>query len=80
MATVSALMHLIRVFSSDINMAFGLASCGRLIVNRGEVKSTSGISLPEGEIDNTDKSCKSLCMLQSFGNNALQSHLQVQKN
>ena len=45
---IDSLMHLTRVFSSDIGMTFGLAKCGRLIVNRGKVKSTSGISLPEG--------------------------------
>ena len=29
------------MFSPDIGMTFGLAKCGRLIVNRGKVKSTS---------------------------------------
>ena len=50
-------------------MTFGLSKCGRLIVNRGKVKSTSGISLPEGKIDNIDESYKYLEILQSFGNN-----------
>ena len=63
------MIHLIRVFSSDIGMAFGLAKCGRLIVNRGKVKSTSGINLPEDQIDYIDKSYKYLEILQSFGNN-----------
>ena len=61
-----SLIHLTRVFSSDIGMTFGLAKCGRLIVNRGKVKSTCGISLPEGQID---ESYKYLGILQSFGNN-----------
>ena len=43
--------------------------CGRLIVNRGKVKSTCGISLPEGQIDDIDESYKYLGILQSFGNN-----------
>ena len=41
----------------------------RLIVNRGKVKSTSGINLPEGQIDDIDESYKYLGILQSFGNN-----------
>ena len=48
---IDSLLHLTRVFSSDIGMTFVLAKCGRLIVNRGKVKSTCGISLPEGQID-----------------------------
>ena len=63
------LLHLTRVFSSDIGMTFSLAKCGRLIVNRGKVKSTCGISLPEGQIDDVDESYKYLGILQSFGNN-----------
>ena len=46
---IDSLIHLTRVFSSDIDLTFGLAKCGRLIVNRGTVKSTSGISLPESD-------------------------------
>ena len=66
---IDSLIHLTRVFSSDIGMTFGLAKCGRLIVNRGKVKSTCGISLPEGQIDDVDESYKYLGILQSFGNN-----------
>ena len=40
-----------------------------VIVNRGKVKSTSGISLPEGQIDDIDKRYKYLGILQLFGNN-----------
>ena len=39
-----SLILLTRVFSSDISMAFGLTKCGCLIVIRGKIKSTSGIS------------------------------------
>ena len=66
---IDSLIHLTWVFSFDIGMAFGLVKCGRLIVNRGKVKSTSGISLPEGQIDDIDESYKYLGILQSFGNN-----------
>ena len=34
---IDSLIHLTRVFSSDIDITFGLAKCGRLIVNRGKV-------------------------------------------
>ena len=37
------------------------------MVNRGKIKSTNGISLPEGQIDDIDKSYKYLGILQSFG-------------
>ena len=57
---INSLIHLTRVFRSDIGMTFGLAKCGCLIVNRGKVKSTCGISLPEGQIDDIDKSYKYL--------------------
>ena len=50
-------------------MTFGLAKWGCLIVNRGQVKSTIEISLPEGQIDNIDKSYKYLGILKSIGNN-----------
>ena len=52
-----------------IGMTFGLAKCGRLIVNRGKVKSTSGISLPEDRIDDIEESYKYFGILQSFGTN-----------
>ena len=55
--------------SSDIGMTFGLANCGRFIVNKGKVKSTSGVSLPESQIDDIDESYKYLGILQSFSNN-----------
>ena len=43
------------VFSSDISMAFGLTKCGCFIVIRGKIKSTSGITLSEKQIDDIDK-------------------------
>ena len=66
---IYSLIHLTRVFSSDIGTTFGLAKCRRLIVNRGKVKSTSEISLPESQIDSIDESYKYLKILQSFGYN-----------
>ena len=71
---IYSLTHLTWVFSSNIDMTFGLAKCGRLIVNRGKVKSTRGISLPEGQIDDIDEGEKYLGILQSFGNNDEEVH------
>ena len=65
---INSLIHLTRVFSSDIAMTFGLAKCGHLIVNKGKEKTTSGISLPESPIDDIDKSYKYFETLQSFYN------------
>ena len=64
---IDSLIHLTRVSSSDIGMEFGLAKFGRLIVNRGKVKSTSGISLPKGQKDDIDECYKYLGILLSFG-------------
>ena len=66
---IDSLIHLTRGFSSNIGMKFGLEKCRRLIVNRGKVKSASGISLPEGQVDDIDKSYKYLGFLQSFSSN-----------
>ena len=66
---IDSLIRLTWMFSSYISMTFGMAKFRCLIVNRGKVKSTSGISLPEGQIDDIDESYKYLGILQSFGNN-----------
>ena len=65
---IDSLIHLTLVFSSDIGMTFGLARCGRLIVNRDKEKSTGRISLPEDQIDDIDQSYKYFGILQLFGN------------
>ena len=66
---IESLIHLTRVFSSNIGITFGRANCGRLMVNRCKVKTMSEISLPEGQINNIDESYKYLGILQSFGRN-----------
>ena len=50
-------------------MTFGLVKCERFMVNQSKVRSTSGISLPEGWIDDIEEGYKYLEILQSFGNN-----------
>ena len=80
---ISSLIHLTRVFSSDISMTFSLAKCGGLIVNIGKVKSTNRISLSVGQIDNIDQSYKCFKRLQSIENNdkkgSPQSHFRLLK-
>ena len=65
---IDSLIHLTRVFSSDIGMTFGLEKCGRLIVNRGKTARTQGIDLPQGHIADVAESYKYLGILQSHGN------------
>ena len=65
---IDSLIHLTRIFSSDIGMSFGLDKCGRLVVNRGKVKTTQGIQLPEGHIADIEDSYKYLGIMQSYGN------------
>ena len=54
------MMHFTRMLSSDISITYSLAKCGSLFVNRGKVKSTSGISLPKAQINDIDKKYKYL--------------------
>ena len=49
-------------------MSFGLDKCGRLIAQRGMIKQTSGIKLPEGHIEDISSSYKYLGILQSYDN------------
>ena len=51
---IDSLIHLTRVFSSKIGMAFDLAKYGRLLVSKGKKKSTSEISQPESQTDSID--------------------------
>ena len=65
---IDSLIHLTLMFKSGIGMTFGLAKCGPLLVNRGKVRSTSGISLPESQIDDINDGYKYTEILRSFGN------------
>ena len=66
---IDSLIQLTWVYSSDIGITVGFAKCGHLIVSRDKMKSTNGISVPVGQIDNICKCYKYLESLQSFGNN-----------
>lgn len=65
---IDSLIHLTRVFSNDIGMTFGLEKCGRLIISRGKVQQTSGVSMPQGRIDDIAETYKYLGIMQSFRN------------
>jgi hypothetical protein len=65
---IDSLIHLTRVFSTDIKMTFGLEKCARLIVNRGRITATQGVDLPNGHIKDVSESYKYLGILQSYGN------------
>ena len=60
---INSLIYFTRVFSPDIDITVGLAKCGRPIVDKGKVKSTSETSLPDSRRDDIDKCYK------YFGNN-----------
>ena len=66
---IDSLIHLTPMSSYDTKITLGLAKCRRLIVNKNKVKSTCGISLLEGQIDDIDKSYNYLGILQPFVNN-----------
>ena len=58
------LIYLTWVLSSDIGMTIDLAKYGCLIVKRGKVKNSSGVSLPEGQVNDIDECYKCLGILQ----------------
>ena len=65
---IDSLIHLTRIFSEDIGMTFGLDKCGRLINKRGNMKTSQGIELPNGHINDIAESYKYLGIIQSYGN------------
>ena len=40
----------VRIFSEDTKMEFGLSKCGVLIMKRGKVVKSEGISMPNGNM------------------------------
>ena len=47
---IDSLINMMRIFSDDIGMKFGLDKCARLLVERGKVKSTEVLHLSNGSI------------------------------
>ena len=52
---LETLINFVRVFSSDINMEFGIEKCGILVMKKGKYAKSDGIKLPnEKEIQEID--------------------------
>jgi formylmethanofuran dehydrogenase subunit C len=51
---LNSLIHATVVFSNDIGMNFGLEKCGGLIIERGNIRYTSGIDVRDGLIRDID--------------------------
>ena len=47
---VDNLLNTVRIFSEDIKMEFLLPECGVLIIKRGKVVKSEGISIPNGKM------------------------------
>ena len=47
---IDNLVNKVRIFSEDIKMEFGLPKCGKLIMKRGKVVKSEGISMPDGKM------------------------------
>ena len=49
MQELDSLVETVRIFSSDIEMQFGISKCTMLEMKRGKVVQNEGIELPKGE-------------------------------
>ena len=47
---INSLIHIVRVFSSDIGMDFGIKKCGVVVMKRGKLDKSQGIKLPDKRI------------------------------
>ena len=55
---IDLLIHLIRIYSEDIGMSFGLEKCGWMIARRETVIKTDGLELPAGHVADIQTSYK----------------------
>jgi hypothetical protein len=53
---IDSLINIVRIFSDDIGMKFGLEKCTGLVVERGKVKQTDGLQLNIGNIQDVEAS------------------------
>ena len=49
---IDSLVYTVSIFSEDNKMKFGLPKCGALIMRRGKVVKSEGISMPDGKMMN----------------------------
>ena len=47
---VNGLVSTVQILSNDIRMEFGIKRCGVLLLKRGNVVSSEGAEMPDGEI------------------------------
>ena len=47
---LESLVQTVHFFSDDIDMEFGIDKCATLILKRGEITKSDGISLPDGRV------------------------------
>ena len=66
---IDSLVNTVKKFSEDIKMEFGLPKCGVLIMKRGKVVKSEGISMPNGKIIKNieEGGCKYLGILEAVG-------------
>ena len=66
-AELEALVNTVRIFTSDIQMKFGLQKCATLVMKRGKKIEDEGISMPDGQLlqDLGEESYKYLGVLEA---------------
>ena len=67
---VNYMLNTVRIFSDDIRMKFGLDKCARLVIERGKVKTTDGLELSIGTMQDVqvETGYKYLGILQAHEN------------
>ena len=52
---ITSLINTVKIFSQDINMQFGIDKCAKIIVQRGKVKTTTGIEVDGATIQDVEQ-------------------------
>ena len=47
---LESLIQTVRIYSSDIGMEFGLEKCASLVMKRGKIVESDGITLPDDKM------------------------------
>ena len=47
---VDSLVQIVRVFSEDIGMEFGIENCAMLVMKKGKILKSVDIELPDGKV------------------------------
>ena len=65
---LDSLVQVVRVFSEDIGMEFGLEKCAMLVMEKEKIVKSVGIELPDGKVTKSlqeDESYKYLGILET---------------